>query len=164
MSGYALGQTYGYGLTQQSVITPAVPAAGASFSQALGGTAFPGGYRWRLVGITWKLSTDANAANRYTTVEYLDGDGVAFMADGAGTVATANTTNQRFIGSLRHGPSDFAANTDVFFPLSGLWLGSGHTIKINVANIQVGDTLTVIKLTFDRLPTDPHYKPWMSDE
>lgn len=163
MSGFALSQAYGYGLCEQTTLTGANPVAGASFSLQLGSLAAPGAYKWRLVGCTWKLTTDANAANRYTTVEYLDGGGVGFQADGAGVVVIANTTAQRFVGSLYHGPSDFAANTDVFFPLSGLWLEAGVTVKINVASIQVTDQLSVIRLTFDRLPTDPHFKPWMAD-
>lgn len=164
MSGYALGQTYGYGLTEQTTLTGVPPAAGSSFSLQLGSLNAPGAYKWRLVGITFKLTTDANAANRLVTVEYLGGDGVSIMADEATVVVTANTTAQRFVGKLDQGVSEWNTNTDVLFGLSGLWLEAGVTVKINVASIQVGDTLTVIRLTFDRVPTDPDYKPWMSDQ
>ncbi len=164
MSGYALGQSYGYGLSEQTTLSGVNPAAGSAFALKLGSTDAPGGYKWRLVGATWKLTTDANAANRYVTVEYLGGDGVSVLGDAAAKVVVANVTAQRYCGSVNRGVGEVATGTDILLPLSGLWLEAGATVQIAVANIQVGDTLTVIRLTFDRVPTDPDYKPYMTDE
>ena len=145
MEGFALGQPYGYGATEQTTVDGAAPAAGQSFSFT-----FNGYDRGRLVFCTFDLSTDANVANRYVTVEYQGSDGIARAADAAAVRVAASTTNQRYCGSLNRGTSEWATGTDVLFPLCGLWLEAGATVKINVAGIQAGDTLTNIRLTFDR--------------
>lgn len=145
MGGFTLGQPLGYGLTEQSTLDGVAPIAGASFSLQ-----FKSYDRHRLVGIVFQLDTDANAANRYVTVEYLIGGANSMMADAAGLVVTASTVAQRFVGQLGRSVGEWAAGTDIFFPLSGLWLETGLVVKINVANIQAGDTLTNIRLTFDR--------------
>lgn len=159
MPASPLGQPYGIGLTEQQTIVVANPAAGANASLKLGASLVGNALWWRLVGVTFKLTTDANAANRYTTVEYQGGDGVAFMADGASVLVTANTTAQRFLGSLSHGTSEWNTSTDVFFPLSGLWLELGTTVVLNVASVQVGDQLSAIRLTFDRV-TSRAWERW----
>jgi hypothetical protein len=145
MAGFTLGQAASYGLTEQSTLDPAAPAAGASFTTVLNRYD-----RHRLVACLFTLTTDANAANRYVTVEYKRGGQTSFVADGAAVVVTANTVAQRYVGALNRGVAEWAAGTDIFFPLSGLWLESGSAISINVAGIQVGDTLTSIELTYDR--------------
>lgn len=145
MEGFTLGQPYGYGLTEQTTLTGTPPAAGASFSSTVAKYD-----RHRLVFVTFALTTDANAANRYVTVEYVGGDGVSVCADAASVLVTANTTAQRFVGQLHRGPAEWNTGSDVFFPLAGIWLESGTKVNINVANMQVGDTLTNIRLTYDR--------------
>lgn len=154
MSGFELGQDYGHGRTFQTTIIPgtgeaaAAPAAGANYTFAVGPWD-----RMRLVFATFKLATDANAANRYTTIEYPGGaSATAVVADGAAVVLTANTSAQRFVGMLMRGAGEWNTNTDVFFSLCGIWLEVGRTITINVANIQAGDQLSAIRLTFDVTP------------
>jgi hypothetical protein len=153
VSGYLLGQEYGHGRTFQHTVIPGTsvdapePGAGASYTY----TVRPWD-RMRLVFAVFTIATDANAANRYITIEYPGGDGTSVLADGASVVLTANTTAQRFVGSYRRGPAEWNTNTDVFFPLSGLWLEVGRTVVINVANVQVGDQLSKIRLTFDSTP------------
>lgn len=153
MSGYLLGQEYGHGRTFQHTIIPgtsvdtAAPAAGASYTY----TVTPWD-RMRLVFCTFTLATDVNAANRYVTIEYPGADGVSVLTDAATVVVTANTTAQRFVGTIFRGTAEWNTNTDVFFPLSGIWLEVGRTVVINVANIQAGDQLSKIRLTFDSTP------------
>lgn len=159
MPASPLGQPYGIGPTEQQVVTVANPAAGANASVKLGGQLVGNALWWRLVGVTFKLTTDANAANRYTTVEYQGGDGVAFMADSATVLVTANTTAQRFNGKLGQGVAEWNTGTDVLFNLSGLWLELGTTVVLNVASIQVGDQLSAIRLTFDRV-TSQAWERW----
>lgn len=150
MSGFRLGQEYGFGRTFQRTVTPGVqgaaaaPPAGASYTY----TCTPWDFM-RLVFCTFTFTSDNNAANRYITLEYPGGDSISVLADGAPVVVTANTTAQRFVGALRRGASEWNTNTDVFFPLSGIWLEAGRTIALNVANVQVGDQLSKIRLTFD---------------
>jgi hypothetical protein len=145
---YGLAQPYGFGLGFQSPITGVKPAAGANFSLAIDAR-----WRWRIVTAVFTLVTDANAANRYVTLEYQDGSGVALVVDAAAVVVTANST-QRFAGSTARGVAEWAANTDVLFPLTPVFLDGGGALTINVANKQVTDQLSAIRFLVDRFPTD----------
>lgn len=147
MSGFALSEPYGEGRGFQSVVRGVTPAAGASFSLTIDPR-----WRWRLLSCVFTLTADANAANRYVTIEYQEDDGVSFAADGAGVVLTANST-QRYVGQFYRGVAEWAANTDVFFPLTPLYLDGGTLLKINVAAIQATDQLSAIRFVFDRFQT-----------
>ena len=152
MSGYALGEPYGGGRSFQQLIRGTAPAAGSSFT-----TTVSGFFRSRLIGAVFALTTDANAANRYVTVECLQDDNTPFLLGAGAVTVTANTTAQRFAGSMYTGSGSWNTGTDVMFPLLPLWIMEGQTLKINVASIQVGDTLTNIRLLFDRFPTAAHW-------
>lgn len=156
MGGFLLGQPYGYGRTQQVTVEPGsgvpgfdAPAAGASYTATLQRADW-----FRLIGLSFLLTTDANVASRYVTVQYLDGKGVPVLADSAPVLVTANTTNQRFCGSLHHGPAEWNTGTDVQFNLSGLWLEAGRAVKLNIASVQAADALTQVRFTFDRTPVE----------
>lgn len=148
-AGFSLSEPYGLGRAFQQVVRGVSPAAGAVFSLPMDPN-----YKSRLLGCVFTLTTDANVANRYATVEAEDSDGNPFSVNAAGVVVTANTT-QRFVGSMFRGEGEWAGNTDVLFPLAPIFLEGGIVLKINVANVQAGDTLTAIKLVFDRFPTNP---------
>jgi hypothetical protein len=154
--GFLLGQPASFGLTQQSTISAGItagvnkPAAGAVFNF----TCQPYD-RWRLVACRFTLTTDSNVADRYVTIEYQGVNNLPFMTDGAPVAVTASTTSQVFVGSLHRTVSEWNNLSDVFFPLSGLWLEAGSQLQIAVKNIQVGDQLDLIRLTFDRLPEEP---------
>ena len=153
MSGYALGQPAGYGLTEQSTIQPgqqgtaAVPAAGAGYTFTL--SRFD---RWRLIAARFTLTTDSNAANRLCSITYSGSTGVQNMVDSVQALVVASQTARRHFGALNFGGWSNGTNLDNCFPLSGLWLEAGSTVTIAVANIQVGDQLSDIRLTFDRWP------------
>jgi hypothetical protein len=154
--GHLLGQPASAGLTQQSTIYAGItagvskPAAGANFTF----TCQPYD-RWRLIAARFTLTTDANVADRYPTIEYLGVNNLTFMTDGPPVAVTANSTSQVFAGSLHRSVSEWNNASDVFFPLSGLWLESGSKIQIAIANIQVADQIDLIRLTFDRWPEEP---------
>lgn len=164
MSGYALGQPTGYGLTEQSTIQPGQqgaanpPAAGAGYTLVL--SRFD---RWRLIAVSFLLTTDSNVANRFPAIEYSGATGTPNMADPVQAAIVASTTAQRNLGALNFHDWKSGTGLDNCFPLSGLWLEAGSTVKIVVANIQVGDQLSNIRLTFDRWPGGG-YVPASTDE
>lgn len=164
MSGYALGQGYGYGLTEQSTIVPGQagypppPAAGATYTVTL--TRFD---RWRLIAVTFTLTTSATDVARAPAIEYSGNTGVPNMFDPVGVTVPKSITAQRFAGGLNLGYSGAVAGGDVGFPLSGLWLEAGSTIKLAVAAIDTTDALSNIRFTFDRWPGGG-YVPASSDE
>lgn len=140
-------EPFSYGRGFEEIQYGTQPAAGASFSLTV-----PGAFDTRLLSITYRLVTDANAANRAVTVDYDDGNGQLFAREGAGLVVTANTT-QDFAGNVGRGVAEWAANTIVFHPLAESILEGGQKIQINVANIQVGDQLSRIVLKLERFPS-----------
>lgn len=148
MSGYAAGFK---GLWEYAVphITDGVnPAAGASFSFPLDGR-----YWWRLQAVTFTLTTDSNAANRYVSVQVpLVGPGILVLG-AAAVVVTASTTNQRYAGAVDRGDSEWNTGTDILFPLQDFPLLGGRSVNINIANVQVGDQLSAISMAWWRLPT-----------
>lgn len=154
--GYLLGQAASYGITQQSTIVPgvtpgaAVPAAGAEYTFVCQPYD-----RWRLVACRFELTTDSNAANRFVTIDYLDGQGVPIVSDGAAVATPATITARPYSGALTFSGGTGITGSALFFPLSGLFLEPGQRVKIAVANIQVGDQLGRIRLTFDRWPENP---------
>ena len=154
MGGYLLGQNYGDGRTQQLSFqpgagTPGFPAlvAGAAYTCQLMNADW-----FRLVSLSFLLTTDATAGNRYVSVQYLDGQGVPIAEDSAAVLVTPSTTGQRFVGQLNRGAAEWNTGTDVMFNLSGLWLETGRSVKINVANIGAADTFAQARFTFDRTP------------
>lgn len=153
MSNHWLTSPFGWGQGFQWIDRGTSPAAGAVLSTQLSP-------RWRhlYTEISFTLTTDSNAANRYVTVEAEDTDGNPFWINGASVTVSANST-QRFVGQIQRGPAEWNTNTDVFFPLSPTILNGGTNFKINVQNIQVGDTLTLIKLVSMRFPTDDNSLP-----
>jgi hypothetical protein len=150
VSGYALSQSFGYGLlTQLTVIPgqqnyPGIPAAGAGYDLTL--TPYD---RWRLVFAHFTLTTDENEADRYVTLDYPDGTSVALVRDGAAVAVEASTDAQAFEGSLNRGVGEWNDASAVFFALCGVWRPGGAHVLISVDGIQAGDQLGDIRLTFD---------------
>lgn len=153
MSGYALGQPYGYGLTQQSTILPglgsaaAKPAAGAEYTLVLSDYD-----RWRLVAVSFTLTTSATDVARFVAIEYPGLQDALDIADVAPASVPKSITAQRFNGSINYGTAYAVTSGAMQFPLSGLWLEAGRKVKIAVANIDATDQLGNIHLTFDRWP------------
>lgn len=153
MRGNLYTQPLAYGLGYQQPVTVANPGAGVV---ALVPTS---GYQYsRLISAVFTLTTSIAAANRYATVDFLGGDGVAFVVNGAAQIVTASLT-RRFVGSLSRGTSEFVAGSDIFFPLENIFLEGGTSVRINVANMDAGDTLTIIRLVFEQYTTDPDDLP-----
>jgi hypothetical protein len=148
VGGYALGQPYGYGAAYEQVFVGTSPAAGSNFVQVMDSR-----YVWVLVGIVFTLTTDANVANRYVTVEYAQDGQNPYAVSAAGVLFTAGGV-QRYVGAINRGVAEWNTGTDVLFPLAAGYLRGGSSLTVRVGAIQVGDTLTKIVLTFDKYPTD----------
>jgi hypothetical protein len=141
---------FGYGEAFPDWVDVTTPAAGATASYTVAGE-----NAVRLIAARSTLTTDANAANRSHTVDYLDARGITRVRNGAGLVVTANTTAQTFEWSSARTVAEWAANTPVYVPLLPAILPPGFTIKFTVTNIQAGDTLTGLSLYVEKFPTGP---------
>lgn len=158
MPAYALTQPVQAGLGFQDPLNIANPGANTNVVYPIDGR----GLR-RLVSLVFTLHTDANVANRYVTVEYVGGDGLAFSVNAAGVVVTAGTSAQRYAGTLGRGQAEWATGTDILFPLEALFLHPGDSLQILVANKQAGDTLTNIRGVLERYPLDYAALPTVED-
>lgn len=143
----ALGQPFGEGASYESLIVGAAPGANTNFALPVDGR-----WVWRPVSCVFTLTTDANVAARYVTVEARDGDGAPFTVDGAGVTVAASST-QRYAGSVSRTVAEWATGTDVLFPLTPVFLYAGWTYSIIVTNKQAGDALSALRFIFDRFPT-----------
>lgn len=166
MAGFALGQSYGVGRTFQHTVRPGqvdgfpLVTAGADYTASLQRYD-----RWRLVAVTFDLTTDANAANRYVQVQYLDGTGVPIARDITAAVQVASKVFH-YSGALDSLVGvDALTNVTASFRLSGLWLEAGQRINVQVGAVQVGDAFTNMRFTFDTtlIPADGSQDEYIVD-
>lgn len=147
LGGNALPFSYPHGWPE--VVYGTQPAAGGGFSLTN-----PGRIGWLLLGVTFRLVTDANAANRFVRVEADDGSGTIYSRNGFAQAVTAGTTAFfTFQGS--RGSSDWNANNEAYLPLQPLLFAPGHKLLISIAGVQAGDQLSQIALMFERFPDFP---------
>lgn len=131
-----------------TVIPQTSPAAGANLTLDLGRARF---YVIRSVMVT--LTTDANAASRFLSVDYLLGTRATVMRNAATVLVTASTTNQVYQFDDQHTVSEWNAGTMIFAPLAPIVLTQGWVAKLTVDSIQTGDQLsacTVLVQQFER--------------
>lgn len=153
MGVLALTQPFGVARGVQEPFAIANPAAGSGAAFVCDGR----GLR-RLLSLVFTLTTDANAANRYVTVEFQGNDANAYCVNAAGVTVAASTT-QRFAGTISRGQGEWASGSDILYPLESLFLYPGDTLRVVVAAIQAGDTLTKIRGVMERFPLDSESLP-----
>lgn len=159
MSGtFALGQPYGWGRSSQFTVLETAPAAGANFSVVLDSR-----WVWRFVSAEFTFTADANVANRIVLVEYQDANANVVEATGLGAVVAANGV-ATVHGSTAYTTALAVTNGHHFCPLPRAMMSGGGKVALVAANIQATDAFTLIRLTFDRFPTDPDYVPADSPE
>lgn len=130
-------------------VVPAVvttPAAGANFSYIL-----PAGYHYKLDALRFKIITDANVANRSIMLMfYRTGAPVLYYSS---TLLVAEGFTRYFsmwAGLNTIDRSSFSQN--VCSLPAQIYLSPPEKIESDIKNIQVGDQLSEIVLTFRRWP------------
>jgi len=126
---------------------PNSPAAGAHFTQAIGGDFFV-----RLVTVFCRLVTDGTAASRTVLVEYRDAAGNRFAIDGAPVTQSASSTND-WAFSWQRGQPDWEVDGTIMVGLSPLLLLPTMDFRVFVDNIQVTDQLSRIAFVWERFYT-----------
>jgi hypothetical protein len=97
------------------------------------------------------LVTDANAADRFITLDFLPGGDAAAVQNGAAVEISASDT--RVIHWNKNlGFPDFDTNVvDMFFPLLAVWLPCPLLVQFTVAQKQATDQLSALGLVVQRL-------------
>lgn len=112
----------------------------------------------RLASARFRLVTDANAANRFCTVDIQDGNGNILISQGNLSSITAGKTADFFYGR-RQGLTQDAATAVLFAALDDFFIEPGRVVAITIHNVQAGDQLSQIFLGYERFPTGPHGYP-----
>lgn len=128
-----------------TVIPQTSPAAGANLPLDLGRAEW---YVIRAVMAT--LTTDANVASRFLSVDYNLGTRSTTMRNAATVLVTASTTNQVFQFDNQHTVSEWNTGTMVFAPLAPIPLAPGWIAKLTVDSIQAGDQLSAVSVLVEQ--------------
>lgn len=115
---------------------------------------------FRIPGETWlsvdvvrcTLVADANVANRFVSVDYLDGDlNIVARTQSTGAVVAGATFSFTF--AARCAQILNGGLNEQFFGISDAILMPDYTIRVAVGNIQVGDQLSGIRIYGRRFPS-----------
>lgn len=125
--------------------TQADPGAGVNFTFTV-----PANVRISPITIQFDLNTDANAANRQGVIAFNVGGNLDIVISGD-PVQTASQ-GRRHLWSQGVGNAYESIGTQQYYahlPL-GLWLSGGQTISSVIDNMQVGDTISLIRIIAKR--------------
>lgn len=124
------------------------PAANTDYAVTMEGR-----YVTLLESIFCRLTTDGNAANREVVLEYRDAETLRFALFGAGVVVTASSTyDYSFVAGRQE--SAWPVDTSILVPTVTMPLLPGESFRLHLVNGQAGDTLTLIRYTWERFLTD----------
>jgi hypothetical protein len=134
----------GYEFFPDHVLTPA-PAAGAPLIFPLEAT-----WLWRIRAARVTLTTSAVVANRFLTFDYCDTEGTAWARNPAAAVQAAGVANQEYSFANRSFPISGIAGVPQFLDLLELWLPPSWQLRVNVANMDVVDQLSGLRLYVEK--------------
>lgn len=124
----------------------AQPAAGAGSTYKVSGR-----WRERIVALSFQLATSAIVASREVAVLVADPDGNNVYIGTAGQAQPASSTISYGAADVAPSPAQ-AVNAYQTIPLPELELYPLWSVKISVANMDVGDQLSKIFLMVERRP------------
>ena len=143
-------EPFAVGIGYQDFVQVTTPAAGANAPFVVESR------NWlRVLAAVATLTTDANAANRVLSLDFINARGTTYLRNFAPLVITANTAATVFHWQEQVTTSEWNTNTPVKVPVSSLFLPPATTVQFTLDNKQVGDTLTVLSLTVERFDTGP---------
>lgn len=134
-----------YGLPE--LVYGQTPAAGAHFTQAIGGS-----YYARLLSVFCRLVTDGTAGDRQVVVEYRDAGANRFGLSGVNVTQAASLTGDWYF-SLFQPYVSATVDSTALAPLSPLLLEPTWDFRIYVSGIQATDQLSRIRFVWERFLT-----------
>jgi len=152
----ALDYPAAYRFGRAEYVKGTAPAAGAHFTQTVGGDLFV-----RLLTVSARLVTDATVASRELVLQYRDNDGTVYAQQGINATVAASQTADYFFSAFQ--PQVVATvNGSSLVPLWPLILVPTHDFRLFVVNVQAGDQLSRIRFVWERFYTTgapPSYTP-----
>lgn len=119
------------------------PAAGANFSFAV-----PSFHTIRPLGLTFILTTDANAANRVISIAMTNGAADTVLTKTASSLQTASLVHNYSL-SIATQPPSLPTSLIQEISMPEIKLNEGWTIDTTTDSIQAGDQYSAIKLAFE---------------
>lgn len=123
------------------------PAAGANATRRI-----PGEYYERLETARFSLTASAAVANRFVSVDYLDGDNNVVARYQSATAVTAGQTIG-FTFSTEIGSEQAGGSGEQLLPITEVVYPPGFKVRVTVANIDVADQLSTIFATIRHYPS-----------
>lgn len=143
-----LVQPFAHGGGYQDFVPLTAPVAGANLQFVVTGQ------NWiRVLGARANVTTDANVANRFVSLDYLNARSQTMMRNAVATVVVAATTNLKFEWSAQRTDGAFVANAPVLGPCFPMFLAPGSIVQITLDSIQVGDQISLASLVIERFDT-----------
>lgn len=121
------------------------PAAGQPFVLPLDSR-----FYWRFASVRFLLSTDATAGNRFVTVAAADPEGTSWLESPALAVQAPSVAGQEYRFNPRNVAVSGIAGAAQYADLFRAWIGGGWQLRISVAGIGAGDTITGIRLLVEK--------------
>ena len=134
---------------QRRDLQVASPAAGKDWTFT-----FPGGYKYRLLLVTWQLATSAQVAERGASLQVKDGDGnVRLQVADTGNTAASKTA----VVSVGRGLSSQASASGTAFTMAApsVVFDAGWSMNSLTINLQTEDQLSAVRILWEEL-ADPY--------
>ena len=143
-------EAFSFGAGFQDQLFPANPGAGNNLTVVVGSN------NWvRVLAAVATITTDANAANRVVSLDFITPRGITYLRNSNPTATIASQTNISFQWSEQLTQSEGGTNTPFKIPVSSIFLPPATTIGITLDNKQVGDTIAAVTITIERFDTGP---------
>jgi hypothetical protein len=149
LTQYTLGLTrrVGHGRAFSQVLLVAKPAVGLGF------TYINEGRYWEYIdSVSFQIVTDANAGNRLVTLTVADGQGVALATVPSAAALTASKTGQ-YTYLDNYSATTGATDGPFLNTFPGVWLQPDYRVTVSIANVQVGDQVSNIRVYAERFVT-----------
>lgn len=141
-------EAFSAGVGYQDWIQPANPAAGANLAVVVESR------NWiRVLAAVATITTDANVANRFVSLDYITARGTTYCRNAGGFVEAAGNGGKVYTWSEQRTDSANVAGGSALLPASSMFIPPGSTIQLTVDNKQATDTITSVILTVERFDT-----------
>lgn len=138
-------EPFGHGVGYQDFIPLPTPAAGANLAFIVESR------NWiRLLAAMATITTDANVANRFVSLDFITPRGTTYCRNAGGFVEAATNNGVVYSWSEQRTDSAKVAGGSALLPLSSIFLPPGTTVQITVDAKQATDAITAASLTVER--------------
>lgn len=132
-------------------LTGTQPAAGAGFALTPNTVG-----HWRIMGLTFRLTTSAAVGNRHVNLALTDGTTQTWLATAAQDQAANLITVYQLYPQAT--PTNVVAGLmNIQAPPDGIWLPKGWQLTVSATGLDVADQFSAITLDVQEIPDGPDW-------